>query len=525
MSEKLICGDALEELKKMGGESVDCCITSPPYWGLRDYGTAKWEGGSVECDHKKPNRCGSNCNTGHTNETGIDFYQETCAKCGAKRIDRQLGLEKTPEEYVAKMVEVFGEVKRVLKKEGTLWLNLGDSYAGNREKSGHAGPHATCGNTKEECCAKFNKVTDGLKPKDLVGIPWRVAFALQSDGWYLRQDIIWHKPNPMPESVTDRCTKAHEYIFLLAKSQKYYFDADAIKEKTVDNEAIEEYNNKYERSIKKSATQIQSQSTRQGEAFGLQQVGKDETDTQEICDVGSGQTLFEEVCGEIQAVGQKKNSCGQTHKDKEIQGNSKEIPELAKGQGVFSEGSSQETSDDEVDDLRFDGRTVGNDKKRAGLSLCDLPSEKTTHQRPYNSDNEGRATYSEKYTSTLSELQHKEGHKNIQPKGQFPNSFHIARTQGKKDTQYSLRNKRSVWTVNTKPFKGAHFATFPEDLILPCVLAGCPKDGTILDPFSGAGTTGVVAKKNNRNFIGIELNENYFKIAQRRINNATENLL
>jgi DNA modification methylase len=313
---ELLKGDALEVLKTLPSESIDCCITSPPYWDLRDYG-----------------------------------------------VSGQLGLEKTPKEYVSKTVEVFGEVKRVLKKEGTLWLNLGDSYAGNREKSGGPGPYAQCFNTKAELCKKFNKITDGFKSKDLIGIPWRVAFALQSDGWYLRQDIIWHKPNPMPESVTDRCTKAHEYIFLLAKSQKYYFDNEAIREPLAQptryNHQLLNYNNPRKKEYGKSPNAINPKTL---EAHRLKQL-----------------------------------------------------------------------------------------------------------------ENPGR-------------------------------------------------NKRSVWTVTTKPFKDAHFATFPEDLILPCVLAGCPQGGVILDPFSGAGTTGVVAKKNNRNFIGIELNPEYIKIAQRRIDNTQESL-
>jgi len=351
MSEvNLILGDCLKEMRGLEDNSVDCCITSPPYWGLRDYGTAKWEGGSVDCEHTissgdiDPKKVGQ--------ERVTRGERNKCIKCGAIRIDSQLGLEKTPEEYVANMVNVFREVKRVLKDDGTLWLNLGDSYAGNREKSGDAGPHATCGNTKAEVCQKFNKVVGDLKPKDLVGIPWRVAFALQADGWYLRQDIIWHKPNPMPESVTDRCTKAHEYIFLLAKSQKYYFDNEAIKEPSV--------------------------------------------------------------------------SEGSVHVD-------------------------------------------GNEDKMVG--------QKGFETRPSK-------TY-------------------VTP---------------------ATRNKRSVWTVATKPFKEAHFATFPEDLIRPCVLAGCPKGGVILDPFSGAGTTGVVAKRNGRNFIGLELNPVYLEMARKRIDVIKEQL-
>jgi len=192
-------GHVVDVLRSMPDESVNCCVTSPPYWGLRDYGTAEWEGGRAECDHK--------VTTGQL--PGADA--SVCRKCGATRIDQQIGLESTPGEYVAKMVEVFREVRRVLRKDGTLFLNLGDSYAA------HPGPR----------CA------DGLKAKDLVGIPWRVAFALQADGWWLRSDIIWHKPNPFPESVTDRPTRSHEYIFLLAKSENYYYDHEAIKEPSV----------------------------------------------------------------------------------------------------------------------------------------------------------------------------------------------------------------------------------------------------------------------------------------------------
>jgi len=308
----LILGDCLTELKKIEPGVIDCCITSPPYWGLRDYG-----------------------------------------------VSGQLGLEKTPEEYVAKMVEVFREVKRVLKKEGTCWLNLGDSYNGGG-RGGMGCDNASIKqftNTGTLTMPKINIVPE-LKPKDLIGIPWRVAFALQADGWYLRQDIIWAKPNPMPESVTDRCTKSHEYIFLLAKNQKYYFDNETIAEPV--------------------------------------------------------------------------------------------SPDSFRTKRPMTSGAKAQTS-------------------------------------PYTQG---------------------------QPQG---------RTCGV--GKNGKRNKRSVWTVTTKPFKGAHFATFPEDLILPCVLAGCPKDGLILDPFAGAGTTGVVAKKNNRNFVGIELNEKYLIMAQQRINNTMENLL
>jgi DNA modification methylase len=294
--------DCLKGLKQLDDNSINCCVTSPPYWGLRDYG-----------------------------------------------VEGQFGLESTPEEYVAKMVEVFREVKRVLRKDGTLWLNLGDSYAGSGKGawSNKEVQKETYVPDKDSPQCKLKKVPQGLKPKDLVGIPWMVAFALRADGWYLRQDIIWHKPNPMPESVTDRCTKAHEYIFLLSKSRHYYYDHEAIREP---------YQSKKEKPRNKAA-----------EGYNNSYVG-----------------------------------------------------------GRWSEG-----------------------------------------ERDYYS-------------------------------------------AGK-------RNKRSVWTVATKPFKEAHFAVFPPALIEPCILAGCPENGIVLDPFMGSGTTGMVAAIHQRNFIGFELNPEYCKMAEKRI--------
>jgi DNA modification methylase len=221
---QVLTGDVREKLKTLPDKSVQCCVTSPPYYGLRDYGTAKWEGGDdPDCDHLRVNDTRENVKQVSTNQLG---YGTTCGKCGAKRTDAQIGLEETPAEYVESMVQVFREVKRVLRDDGTLWLNLGDSYASDTKGSG--GPSAkqlTNPGSRYES-RKFNH---GLKAKDLIGIPWRVAFALQEDGWWLRNDIIWHKTNSMPESVTDRCTRSHEYIFLLTKSPRYFFDADAIK--------------------------------------------------------------------------------------------------------------------------------------------------------------------------------------------------------------------------------------------------------------------------------------------------------
>lgn len=350
--------DCIEGLKNLPDGVVDCCVTSPPYWGLRDYGTADWVGGEPDCTHRRETKKSDKTITGHKNfddmmGVGDAIYKSVCPLCGAVRVDRQIGLEETPEQYVEKLVMIFREVKRVLKKDGTLWLNLGDSYwgggwrgsclnehSGDKQKN-HKGTH--CGETMPNAKGNYKDI----KNKDLVGIPWMVAFALRADGWYLRQDIIWHKPNPMPESVTDRCTKSHEYIFLLSKSPKYYFDNEAIKEDAVT-----------------------------------------EVDTE----------------------------------------------------------------------IRFGGNKYG--------------------------DNE-----SSKFQTY---------------------SGNVYNPTGK-------RNKRDVWAVNLKPFKESHFATFPEELITPCILAGCPKEGVVLDPFMGAGTTALVALRNRRNYIGFELNPEYCELIERRL--------
>ena len=345
MSNKILQGNVTDKLKELETGTVQCVVTSPPYWGLRDYGTAEWDGGDEDCKHKEKELRNDTSEKWKSMEETKGFqYKKECPECGATRIDQQLGLEPTPEAYVEKMVKVFREIKRVLKKDGTVWLNLGDSYSSGGRTS----------TTNQSLRGNKNygvtrpKPNKEIKPKDLIGIPWRVAFALQADGWYLRQDIIWHKPNPMPESVTDRCTKAHEYIFLLTKSAKYYYNADAIKELSTDRESI---NGMKQRNPKSFATQ------------------------------------------------------------------------------PFSE-------------------TRSNIHKMKGT--------------------------------------------------------------------YLTRNKRSVWSINTQPYKEAHFAVFPQKLPELCIKAGSSKGDIILDPFFGSGTTGYVAQKLGRRWIGIELNEDYIKIANKR---------
>lgn len=318
MAETILLGDALERLRGLPSESVHTCVTSPPYYNLRDYET-----------------------------TG------------------QIGMEETPEKYVDKLAEVFREVRRVLRPDGTLWVNIGDSYA---TRSGRQAPR----NTRNSCGHTEKRPPDGYKYKDLIGIPWLLAFALRADGWYLRQDIIWSKSNCMPESVRDRCTKSHEYIFLLTKSERYYFDTEAISEPIAGS------------STKRYLQNIEAQ------AGSFKQPERD------------GRPM--------KAV----------------------LPRFGGN--------------------KYPGHTDG-DSRKDGNTYIPTPR----------------------------------------------------------------RNKRDVWVVSTSGFRGAHFAVFPEKLIEPCILAGCPEGGTVLDPFTGSGTTGVVAKRLGRDFVGIEINPEYERMARERI--------
>ncbi len=226
--------DVLDGLRSLPDESVHCCVTSPPYWGLRDYGTGTWDEGDPDCGHKGvPLASDKSGLAGYTSEnvkvrTNAVPFRETCGKCGARRVDQQLGLEPTPDAYVARMVDVFREVRRVLRADGTCWLNLGDSYS--HGGNGARDPEKWPKQSRNDHRVQHAKAAGDTKPKDLIGIPWRTAFALQADGWWLRSEIIWAKRNCMPESATDRPTKSHEQVFLLTKNARYYFDQDAVRE-------------------------------------------------------------------------------------------------------------------------------------------------------------------------------------------------------------------------------------------------------------------------------------------------------
>lgn len=384
MAVRIINADVLDGLAQLPDESVHCVVTSVPYYALRDYGTAQWHGGEPDCAHEivnatrtpwanevpGPNGRSKNTVAGHWKPKEIGGH---CAKCGAVRIDRQIGLEPTLGDYLDKMVDVFREVRRALRKDGTCWLNIGDSYAGSWGAQGHQGSTGemasrSVSSARQIAAAAKRKSgtgslnrAPGLKSKDLMMVPARLAIALQDDGWWLRQEIIWHKPNPMPESVQDRCTKAHEHLFLLAKSERYFFDAGAIREEA---------------------------------DFGF----------------------------------------------------------------------------------RHNPRASAMVGRKAPSSAMWRNAGDATTPVERGQDQTG-ATYD-------------------------PSAG---------------RNKRSVWTIATQPFPEAHFATFPEELPATCIKAGCPAGGTVLDPFGGAGTTGLVADRLGRDAILIELNPEYAAMAERRI--------
>lgn len=587
--DKIIQGNTLDVLKTFPDESIDCCITSPPYWGLRDYGTAKWEGGDVNCNHHRDNKLTDDCITGHSNMDGMvgdGIYKDICKKCGAKRIDSQIGLERTPEEYVEKMVEIFREVKRVLKKDGTLWLNLGDSYNGG----GRGG--IGCDNASLKQSTNIGTLTmpkvildPNLKPKDLCGIPWRVAFALQADGWYLRQDIIWHKPNPMPESVTDRCTKAHEYIFLLAKSRKYYFDNKAIKEDSIDPESLngrrkrnddqftqtQSFNNYrkgfskienghlYEKRNKRSVWAIEPNANYYVEFGGKfckvsldcpihspylghgisQNESYDEQQGQKVNDISDisknlGREPICESAANLFPDGENpqiKPASYRVQNSQNIGGNKTLISDTAVSQNHRGNKDIQQKPACMNDVLSPDNKEIAilrNRQSRKNTSLKVLDGTASAEIPCHISDKlQSVSLYnpSQNISENNISADCASDEKGQNPLAQILSDSNcisylngnIAKCTCQEINVEHFANKPDVWKISTRSFSGAHFATFPEDLIKPMVLAGCPKGGLVLDPFMGAGTTGVVAKKLHRNYLGCELNPAYIKIAEKRL--------
>ncbi len=471
-------------------ESVDCVVTSPPYYGLRDYGTATWIDGDDNCPHMRTTKISANTATGHKgmfdkgSVVGDAIYKSVCPKCGAKRIDNQIGLEESPEEYVNTMVEVFREVWRVLKPTGTVWLNLGDTYVGTGSKGEYKDPKHPMGRNGQTIAVN-NKV-QGLKQKDLIGIPWKVAFALQSDGWYLRSDIIWSKPNPMPESVKDRPTKAHEYIFLLTKNAKYYYDADAISEPTTT----------FDLTVRDRDT------TRLNNVPGRERMSGLKTNSYETKNKRSvwsvEQTLTSKHGKYITEENEAKHRQG-------IHGN--------RGQNLVEVRSKLPKQKEFVEFLR---------SKTSPLVLSkntDIPLTKIEHW--FRFDDSGFAYPSiEDWEKVREFIDDWSKEFDVINEGL---TFYELKTD--EVVVSETKNKRSVWDIATQPYSEAHFATFPEKLIEPCILAGCPKDGVVLDPFVGSGTTSAVAQKYGRKSIGTDLNKEYLDIAVKRITSTQPRLL
>jgi site-specific DNA-methyltransferase (adenine-specific) len=376
MTVQLLLGDCLETLKTLPDGCVQTCVTSPPYYGLRDYG-----------------------------------------------VEGQIGLEETPEAYVAKLVAVFREVRRVLKDDGTLWLNLGDSYAGSNNGSNDHREDGASLSKNDNKYGAHKPGLAGLKPKDLIGIPWMVAFALRADGWWLRQDIIWAKPNPMPESVTDRCTKSHEYIFMFSKSAQYFYDYESILEPA-------NFDGRKDTRFKGAVKNY------------------------EFADPNGGINTISRVGGEQWP--RKMSGIGPKHGQERDRGE-----EYKPIRGYKTK--------DQLPDMQHHGKDI---YSRTGTNIVG-------HSGNYNADGE-------------------------------PNM------QTDKDG-VPARNKRDVWTVTTKPYRKAHFATYPPDLIEPCILAGSRPGDTVLDPFNGSGTTGAVSLKHHRNYIGCELNPAYIELTNKRL--------
>ncbi len=389
---RVLIGDCIESMRTLPDKSVQMCVTSPPYYGLRDYG-----------------------------------------------VDGQIGLEETPAEFIARLVEVFREVRRVLRDDGTAWVNMGDSYAskpnGPIGLGGHDtdAPHVA---VRTANARRSSQIPTGFKHKDLMGMPWRLAFALQDDGWYLRQDIIWHKPNPMPESTRDRCTKAHEYLFLLSKSRRYHYDSDAIREP--------------------------ANLTGKGSANGFRGGAY------------VNRSTFDN------AEGGKRTSTGNT---------------VPTNNGV--------------------GWGHGTDAKARNRSRVTVPTgwDTSTGEGAHGAFHKDGAERSRRDSFKRDDSKREQ----VNP-GQTKGTHRPDREESSWDVE--TRNKRSVWTVATHAFKEAHFATFPPELIRPCILAGAPRGGVVLDPFGGAGTTAVVAMQEGRKSILCELNPEYAAMAERRIASA-----
>lgn len=489
MTTQYILGNSLEELKKLPQQSVHSCITSPPYYGLRDYGTGEWVGGDPDCPHMRLTKISKDTATGHKgmyeqgNVVGDAIYKTNCPQCGATRVDAQLGLEETYQEYVDNMVSLFAEVHRVLRDDGTLWLNLGDSYYNYRPGKGQSLNKQTVSNTDQDLptkCSRRGNKQENLKEKDLMGIPWRVALALQDWGWYLRQDIIWHKPNPMPESVKDRCTKAHEYIFLLTKSPKYYYDNEAIKEKTTG----QKWNGKNKRSV-----WTVSPKPFKGAHFAVFPPDLIEPCVlagcpEKIC-IECSQPYIKKPIYEYKSKNKKtKNSHGK-YDNQETEAQYRQGIHANRGDKLIEVRTDLPKQKDLISFLR--SRTT----PKILADNTDIPLTKIEHW--FRADENGFA-----YPSREDWIKVRE----------YIDDW----SKDFADIDNALSNyELKTDAVDSKILKGY-------ELEKQCdCQTNKSKSGTVLDPFGGAGTTALVSQKHNRNCILIELNPDYLTIAKNRL--------
>ena len=523
---QILVGDCRDILRTLPAGSVQCCVTSPPYWGLRDYGTATWEGGEKGCDHRQTDE---EIHRRHFANSTLDGGQKTQrenansrykCKCGARRIDAQLGLEPTPEEYITKMVSVFREVWRVLRDDGTLWIVIGDSYCSTAPGTmGDKMGNLNLGDAAANARKKFRPETPtGLKPKDLCGIPWRLAFALQADGWYLRSDIIWHKPNPMPESVTDRPTKSHEYVFLLAKGQS--------RSRTIALLDCEPERIHFSRNLGAqnsytgtSGLCIELATTffdiaQQQSDFSLPPFYSEKWQQGSNSSNGSRSSDLPAVHRAAAHSARLLNSDTSTKEFLcEIHGL---WGQLTKANHLLVASRLAESPRSPCAFIDRDGAIAINDSGK--VSKVDFIQGNIIVTVPTNCNYFYDA-------EAIKEARESPMHRNgwnagksyaVGPmdRGGHSQAEYPDRMFGNADG----RNKRSVWTVATQPYKESHFAVFPEDLIKPCIMAGSRIGDTVLDPFGGSGTTGKVALELGRSAILIELNPDYAELARARTN-------
>jgi DNA modification methylase len=513
---QIICGDALTVLRTLPSESVHCCVTSPPYWGLRDYGSDPivW-GGDSGHEHDwqdtswKPDRWGvhdddnpgekQQTNGGSLGHRGAVKEQATCA-CGAWR--GSLGLEPTPELFVEHIVSVFAEVRRVLRSDGTLWVNLGDSYAANAKGSGGK-KNSTLNAKRDEdgtVCGKsivtfalhsFDLPASGLKPKDLVGIPWRVAFALQADGWWLRSDIIWHKPNPMPESVTDRPTKSHEYLFLLAKSERYWYDAEAIKEPaSVDTHA------RYARGRSDTHKWADGGPGNQTIAKGFEHMRAPGVNPKAAMNApGSKQNAsFSNAVKDIVDTRNKRSVwtlATLPTPDAHFATFPIELPETCIKAGCPPEGKRCDC--DEIIETPLGTGPISDPSLETGRAGMNRPRRPDEGTRPITRREQREYA------------------------GQMRDSPHRAQMRGLAGEAFAHYTRTDQ--SGARPLPAALLGDWLAlGWLTPATPCQCPIEpaGTVLDPFAGAGTTGLAALKQGRKFLGIELNPKYIEIANAR---------